>query len=487
MDHRSGKFVGAGIGGLVGGLIGADMDKRRCELAKVAKQYNLDMSFATVDSQGAIVEDAALNTSPNAEDIKKTAIGSIVSIQDHTPEGGHFEPGSDKLTIRAQQYFAAIADSYNARKTAEGIADKKVREDYIRQIASRKLLLVGHTDDTGSSRFNAELSERRAKAVAKFLSEHGISLDSLYFQGAGESYPIADNSTEEGRARNRRVEFVELSDDANLRKYLNARKPKYEYYRPADTGSQRDMAAVSVPSGTASEKTASTIIASNKRHAKAHAASRSAPSAVATASPAAKTSGKTRFIDFGGQPLGQAVAVANVGRVEAHKSWFSLVSPAYADEPAVLHDCSQDRPRVSGAVKALRDGKQYETSEYLPGLYGKTWTDNVNGHQVIINKISVLRDDAAVARLPEFKVYANYNPSVNRNPVPTISTTPEVNTYRGSNGVLYRMFIEGNSGLKCVDILFADNGASAAKAGKLIYLHNNQPYVADFRPTRIQH
>lgn len=489
LDRRAGKFVGAGVGALVGGLVGADMDKRRCELAKVAKQYNLDMSFATVDSQGDTVDDAALKGNRNAEDIKKTAIGTVVSIQDHTPEGGHFETGSDKLTPRAQQYFAAIAQSYNARKAAEGIEDKKLREDYMRQVASRKLLLVGHTDDTGSSRLNADLSERRARAVARFLSDQGIPLDSLYFQGAGESYPIADNSTEDGRARNRRVEFVELSDEANLRKYLDARKPKYEYYRPSEGHVQQEVAAAAAPTKAGKRKGA----AHAESHAtagtdKASAPSRTAQTAVqpVSAAGASRSAGKPTTIDFGGAPLGSAVAVADVGKIEPRKSWFSLVSPAYANEPAVLRDCSQDRPRVSGSVKALRDGKQYDTSEHLPGLYGKTWTDKVNGHQIIVNKVSVLRNDAAVARPPEFKVYANYNPSVNRNPSPDISSTPDVNTYLGSNGVLYRMFLDGSAGLKCVDILFGSDGASSAKAGKLLYMHDNQAYVAEFRPSRIQ-
>jgi hypothetical protein len=48
------------------------------------------------------------------------------------------------------------------------------------------------------------------------------------------------------------------------------------------------------------------------------------------------------------------------------------------------------------------------------------------------------------------------------------------------------MFINGNSGLKCADILFSSDGMASAKAGKLLYLRDNQQYVADFRPARIQ-
>lgn len=48
--------TGALVGGLVGGLIGADMDRRRCELSKVAKQYDLDMTFSTVSAEGEVLE-----------------------------------------------------------------------------------------------------------------------------------------------------------------------------------------------------------------------------------------------------------------------------------------------------------------------------------------------------------------------------------------------------------------------------------------------
>lgn len=499
MDKHGGKFVGAGVGALVGGLIGADMDRRRCELSKVAKQYNLDIAFATVDSSGVTIEDAALKDNRQAEEIKKNALGSVVAIRDHSSEGGHFESGSDRLTPRAQEYFTAIAQSYNTRVTADKIKNPQEKERYLQHMASRKLLLVGHTDDTGSSKLNADLSERRARAVATFLSQQGIPLDSLYFQGAGESYPIADNSTTEGRAQNRRVEFVELADDATLRKYLEARKPKYEYYRsvertaaasaaisPAPAKAKEKKArAESIPSKVATAPTEKTAPAKPKE-AKVAPAAAEAPSA-RQAAPATTTAqaGKANAIDFGGVRLSDTLAMPEVGKLEQKKSWFSMISPAYASEPAVLRDCSQDRPRIAGAVKALRDGKPYDTSEHLPGLYGKSWTEKVNGHQVMINKVAVLRNEAAVYQLPDFKVYANYRPDVNRNPTPDVNATPEVNTYLGSNGILYRMFMNGKGGIQCVDVLFSGEGGASAKAGKLIYSHDNQLYVTDFKPSKI--
>ena len=74
--------------------------------------------------------------------------------------------------------------------------------------------IAGHTDETGSDKYNRELSDRRAGSVRRFLVESGrIDSSRLVVAGYGESRPIQSNETEEGRAANRRVEFVILEMD----------------------------------------------------------------------------------------------------------------------------------------------------------------------------------------------------------------------------------------------------------------------------------
>ncbi len=65
----------------------------------------------------------------------------------------------------------------------------------------------GHTDSIGDENYNQGLSERRAKSVRNYLITHGVSLGRLQTRGYGESRPIADNGTEDGRTINRRVEL----------------------------------------------------------------------------------------------------------------------------------------------------------------------------------------------------------------------------------------------------------------------------------------
>lgn len=71
-----------------------------------------------------------------------------------------------------------------------------------------KLGILGYTDSVGSEEYNYKLSLRRAEAVKQWFVEHGICGCRVNTKGFGEKYPAAPNDTEEGRARNRRVEFV---------------------------------------------------------------------------------------------------------------------------------------------------------------------------------------------------------------------------------------------------------------------------------------
>jgi OOP family OmpA-OmpF porin len=70
------------------------------------------------------------------------------------------------------------------------------------------LQIVGHTDSTGPEAYNQNLSERRAQSAADYLISQGVPASRITIMGMGESSPVADNSTREGRAANRRVEVL---------------------------------------------------------------------------------------------------------------------------------------------------------------------------------------------------------------------------------------------------------------------------------------
>jgi outer membrane protein OmpA-like peptidoglycan-associated protein len=79
---------------------------------------------------------------------------------------------------------------------------------YLKQNPTRKIEISGHTDNTGNKGHNQKLSEARAQSVATYLADHGISKNNITYAGLGSSKPIATNDTEDGRNKNRRVEFL---------------------------------------------------------------------------------------------------------------------------------------------------------------------------------------------------------------------------------------------------------------------------------------
>ena len=81
---------------------------------------------------------------------------------------------------------------------------------FLKKYPNSQLGIAGHTDDMGSDEYNLDLSERRAKAVFDYLISKDIPAGRLRSRGFGESRPVADNATEEGRQKNRRVECVLL-------------------------------------------------------------------------------------------------------------------------------------------------------------------------------------------------------------------------------------------------------------------------------------
>ena len=84
----------------------------------------------------------------------------------------------------------------------------KEMANVLKEYPDLKVKIVGHTDNVGKPADNLKLSEARAKSVVDYLAGKGIAIDRLTFKGMGDTKPIADNKTEEGKALNRRTEFV---------------------------------------------------------------------------------------------------------------------------------------------------------------------------------------------------------------------------------------------------------------------------------------
>lgn len=103
-----------------------------------------------------------------------------------------------------------LFDHNSANLLPRSYAEIKRIASILEADANLKLSVEGHTDGDGDEAYNQKLSEQRAESVKKALIDMGINADRLQSKGHGESVPIADNSSPEGKAQNRRVEFVKI-------------------------------------------------------------------------------------------------------------------------------------------------------------------------------------------------------------------------------------------------------------------------------------
>src|SRR2546430_5714302 len=154
-QRRQRALVGAGVGALAGGAVGNYQDRQENELR-------------------ALMRDSGLTGTRKGEDIVLNTPGNVT-----------FHTGSADLNA---QFFKGL----------DGVA--QVAEKYDKTIIE----IAGHTDNVGGADFNRQLSQRRASAVAQYLQSRGVSEPRIMTAAGGEEHPIASNSTEQGRAANRR-------------------------------------------------------------------------------------------------------------------------------------------------------------------------------------------------------------------------------------------------------------------------------------------
>jgi len=475
------KLVGALIGGVLGAAIGHEIDQRKCALKQIAAQNDLKLTYEPISSTTL---DGALASTP--------PVGMSVSIQE-SPE--QFTSNSDALTPAAERYFSDIADTYvYARQAAQVPVDATPEQRAgVETLQGKVILLVGHTDDTGSSALNAGLSERRAKAVASLFARRGVPLPQVYYQGAGETLPIADNRTEDGRRSNRRVEIIDLPDTSALAAYLNARASRPENFRPVEIAAETtvDVLPVDDPKPVPKGKRGRP---SRPAVARAPSAGEILPTqpapqpptiAQATAAPGGRTSAPNPGeFNFGGRPVASLNVPAPTIGAPLRKQPGIPVSRANAASASRLPACMVDRPRVAYAVKSLATGSEaaFAVRDFIPGLYGTTWSAVVNGQLLGLSRVSVLRDGGTPVTRPELLIYRDFAKAPDARRRPEIRVRPHVNVYRGNRGLLYRVFTPGAANLRCIDMVLPADGGFSAPGSQLLYTLNGSSFVADFSP-----
>ncbi len=436
--------TGAAAGGALGCGIAYAYKQRVDRLRAVAKQQGLDAQVNEIQRV-------------NAEGKTETVgVEALVQVQEMFPSG------SSTLTPEGYTKLSAMAKEFaNSReKSTQGAQSKKV-------------LVVGHSDSTGSAALNQSLSEARARSVGEILATAGIPKQDIFFQGAGSSRPVADNTTVEGRTKNRRVEFVEVDNQDVLVQRVRSERNNSKY----------------LAHGTAVEQKAKPAAAKTASSSKPTSSSQ--PTEVGKA-PTLPSSPKAPVIvqldskggiDFGGSPVTDTRSTL-ASHITPKSSSFSLIGTAYADQPVV--SCVGDLPRVDGEVKNLATGatlKDFATTDFYPGLNGQVWAQKVNGHVASVGPIGILRDSAQVPVAPKMQFISDFaNAAQKKQSQPFQSIA---NTYEGETEVLYRVFAvdQKNAPVSCMDIVF-DKRAGTATAGEIYYAKQGDAYVAPFQPIR---
>ena len=148
---------------------------------------------AKVDANGCALDSDADGVADYADKCPGTPKGAKVDAKGCASQivlqNVNFKLNSNELTPESKAVLDKVAASLKSRSDIKGVQ------------------VIGHTDSTGAASYNQMLSEKRAKAVADYLVSQGVDSGSLSSKGMGESQPIADNGTAEGRAKNRRVEL----------------------------------------------------------------------------------------------------------------------------------------------------------------------------------------------------------------------------------------------------------------------------------------
>ena len=157
-NSRTESIVGAGIGAIAGGAVGQYMDRQEAELRRETAGTGVD-----VIRQG------------------------------------------DEIILRMPSGITFDVDRYDVKPQFQSTLNEVAQT--LAQYQQTYIDVLGHTDSTGSDAYNQSLSERRARSVADYLAARGVAPQRMATRGFGETQPIADNSTEYGRAQNRRVEI----------------------------------------------------------------------------------------------------------------------------------------------------------------------------------------------------------------------------------------------------------------------------------------
>lgn len=204
VDNANNKQKGAVIGATGGAILGAIIGNN------VGKGGNGELGAVI----GGVVGGTAGVLIGNKMDKQAQ------KIEEEIP-GAQVERVDDGIVVTFDETSGVYFDTekYNINYASEQTLNKLI--GVFKEYSDTNILVVGHTDSQGSEDYNMTLSKNRAYAVTNYLSQNGISQGRLTTNWFGERQPLHDNSTAEGRAKNRRVNVAILPNDKMIQDAKN--------------------------------------------------------------------------------------------------------------------------------------------------------------------------------------------------------------------------------------------------------------------------
>jgi outer membrane protein OmpA-like peptidoglycan-associated protein len=146
----------------------------------------------------AVIMLPACQTTTKTEKLTRDQISTLLSFGfTETDEGW-------ELNLDSRLLFDSSSAELNAK---EKTSLDKIAQTLL-MIGITDIIIEGHTDNTGSERYNRELSRKRAEMVAQYLAERGMLLEKMEIKGMGSDNPVASNNTAGGRRENRRTVII---------------------------------------------------------------------------------------------------------------------------------------------------------------------------------------------------------------------------------------------------------------------------------------
>lgn len=141
-------------------------------------------------------------------------------IEEEIP-GAQVERVDDGIVVTFDESSGVYFDTnkYNVNVASQATLNKLI--GVFKEFPDTNILVVGHTDSVGADDYNMTLSKNRANAVTNYLTQRGVNNGRLTTNWFGENQPVHDNSTAEGRAKNRRVNVVILPNDKMIQDAKN--------------------------------------------------------------------------------------------------------------------------------------------------------------------------------------------------------------------------------------------------------------------------